>query len=120
MKVYLDLRDWWIGYYRGDDHHYVCVLPTVVVRWQRGGSLRDRPRRRGYARILNVESAGMSKIAYVEAAGPRWLAVRLAWWAITHTGWIGPFDRNSRRVRTTERTGRMRYRFHIAFTAVPR
>lgn len=35
VKVYLDLRDWWIGYYRGDTHHYVCVLPTLVIRWSR-------------------------------------------------------------------------------------
>lgn len=30
-----DLRDRWIGYYRGDTHHYVCPLPTVVIRWRR-------------------------------------------------------------------------------------
>lgn len=35
MKVYFDFRDWWVGYYRGDSHHYVCVLPTLVIRWGR-------------------------------------------------------------------------------------
>lgn len=35
LKVYLDSRDWWVGYYRGTDHHYVCLLPTVVLRWSR-------------------------------------------------------------------------------------
>ena len=35
-KLYLDLRDWWVGYYRGAHHHYVCVLPTLVLRWPRG------------------------------------------------------------------------------------
>lgn len=30
MKVYIELRDWWIGYYRGDTHHYVC--PAAVHR----------------------------------------------------------------------------------------
>lgn len=35
MKIYLDRNDWWIGYYRGDTHHYVCILPTVVIRWSR-------------------------------------------------------------------------------------
>jgi hypothetical protein len=34
-KVYLDPNDWWIGYYRGPNHHYVCPLPTVVIRWLR-------------------------------------------------------------------------------------
>lgn len=35
MKVYFDFHDWWLGYYRGPNHHYVCVLPTVVLRWNR-------------------------------------------------------------------------------------
>jgi hypothetical protein len=35
MKIYLEPRDIWIGYYRGDTHHYVCPLPTLVIRWQR-------------------------------------------------------------------------------------
>lgn len=35
MKVYIEPRDWWVGYYRGDEHHYVCPLPTVVIRWDR-------------------------------------------------------------------------------------
>lgn len=34
-RVYIDRRDWWVGYYRGDTHHYVCPLPTVVIRWAR-------------------------------------------------------------------------------------
>jgi hypothetical protein len=35
MKVYVDVNDWWIGYYRGKTHHYVCPLPTLVIRWDR-------------------------------------------------------------------------------------
>lgn len=35
IKVYFDFRDWWIGYYRGATHHYVCPLPTLVIRWSR-------------------------------------------------------------------------------------
>lgn len=35
--IYREPRDWWIGYYRGDAHHYVCPLPTIVVRWERKG-----------------------------------------------------------------------------------
>ena len=26
IKVYQDRNDWWIGYYRGPNHHYVCPL----------------------------------------------------------------------------------------------
>lgn len=33
--VYIDPDDWWIGYYRGKDHRYVCPLPTLVIRWRR-------------------------------------------------------------------------------------
>lgn len=35
IKVYFDFNDWWVGYYRGPNHHYVCPLPTVVIRWAR-------------------------------------------------------------------------------------
>jgi hypothetical protein len=35
MKIYIDTADWWIGYYRGPNHHYVCLVPTVVIRWER-------------------------------------------------------------------------------------
>jgi hypothetical protein len=37
VTVYIDLNDWWVGYYRGDRHNYVCVLPCVVIRWVRRG-----------------------------------------------------------------------------------
>ena len=35
LAIYRDRRDWWVGYYRGDTHHYVCPLPTLVIRWAR-------------------------------------------------------------------------------------
>lgn len=35
MKIYFDFRDWWIGYYRGEHFHFVCPLPTLVIRWPR-------------------------------------------------------------------------------------
>lgn len=35
MRVYIDTRDWWVGYYRGPNHHYVCPVPCVVIRWPR-------------------------------------------------------------------------------------
>ena len=35
LKIYIDTADWWIGYYRGPNHHYVCILPTIVIRWDR-------------------------------------------------------------------------------------
>lgn len=34
-RIYFDFDDWWIGYYRGPMHHYVCVLPTFVIAWPR-------------------------------------------------------------------------------------
>lgn len=37
IKIYFDSRDWWVGYYRGDTHHYICPLPTLVIRWPRSG-----------------------------------------------------------------------------------
>jgi len=35
LTVYFEPRDVWVGYYRGDTHHYVCPLPMLVVRWPR-------------------------------------------------------------------------------------
>jgi len=35
VKVYIEPADWWIGYYRGPNHHYVCPVPLVVIRWPR-------------------------------------------------------------------------------------
>lgn len=35
MRLYFDARDWWVGYFRGDDRHYVCLLPTLVLSWPR-------------------------------------------------------------------------------------
>lgn len=35
MRIYIDRRDWWVGYYHGPNFHYVCVLPLVVIRWRR-------------------------------------------------------------------------------------
>jgi hypothetical protein len=37
VDIYFDFRDWWVGYYRGDAYNYVCLLPTVVIRWRRLG-----------------------------------------------------------------------------------
>lgn len=41
VRVYIEPRDWWVGYYRGDRHHYVCPLTCVVIRWRR--STTDQP-----------------------------------------------------------------------------
>lgn len=34
--VYIDLNDWWVGYYRGKHKGFVCIIPTVVICWARG------------------------------------------------------------------------------------
>lgn len=47
-KVYFDFSDWWVGYYRSDRFHYVCPLPTVVVRWAR------KPPRRPVVHLMNL------------------------------------------------------------------
>ena len=36
-SMYIDRRDWWVGYYRGDSHHYVCPVLCLVIRWKRSG-----------------------------------------------------------------------------------
>lgn len=32
VDIYLDFRDWWVGYYRAENYHYICLLPTLVLR----------------------------------------------------------------------------------------
>jgi len=29
MSVYVDPRDWWVGYYRGDTHHTENIARTL-------------------------------------------------------------------------------------------
>lgn len=36
VYFHVNPRDWWIGYYRSDEHHYVCLLPCLVIKWVRG------------------------------------------------------------------------------------
>lgn len=35
IDVYRDRNDWWIGYYRGSHYHFVCPIPTLVIKWVR-------------------------------------------------------------------------------------
>lgn len=35
INVYFDVHDWWVGYYMGVNAHFVCLLPTVVIRIRR-------------------------------------------------------------------------------------
>lgn len=35
MKIYVDLRDWWVGVYIAPTYVYVCPLPCVVLRFRR-------------------------------------------------------------------------------------
>lgn len=35
VLIHFDFNDWWIGYYRGSNYHFVCIIPTFVIRWRR-------------------------------------------------------------------------------------
>jgi hypothetical protein len=35
IQIYIEPRDLYIGYYRGLDNHFVCVLSTLVIYWLR-------------------------------------------------------------------------------------
>ena len=35
MKIYIDTNDRWVGWYIGEDHHYILLLPCVVIRINR-------------------------------------------------------------------------------------
>jgi len=35
LKIYIEPRDVWIGWYRDPRFHYVCPLPCLVFRWSR-------------------------------------------------------------------------------------
>lgn len=36
LKVYFDLRDWWVGVFVDEYHWYICPIPTLVFRFRRG------------------------------------------------------------------------------------
>lgn len=35
LRVVWEPRDWWVGYYRGEIYHYVCLLPCFPIYWAR-------------------------------------------------------------------------------------
>jgi hypothetical protein len=35
LRIYVELRDWWVGLYIGPDAIYNCPLPCLVLRWDR-------------------------------------------------------------------------------------
>jgi hypothetical protein len=35
FRIYFDFNDWWVGYYRGSNYHFICPIPTLVIRWPR-------------------------------------------------------------------------------------
>lgn len=36
IACYLDPNDVWVGWYRGENHHYICLVPMWVIRLRRG------------------------------------------------------------------------------------
>lgn len=38
LVMYIEPRDAWIGLYLARDAVYVCLLPFLVIRWQRRAS----------------------------------------------------------------------------------
>ena len=35
VRLYVDRSDCWVGWYRGEESHYVCLLPCLVIRIDR-------------------------------------------------------------------------------------
>jgi len=35
LQLYAERRDVWAGFYVAPDAIYVCLLPMLVIRWQR-------------------------------------------------------------------------------------
>jgi hypothetical protein len=77
--------------------------------------------RKGIARILNIGSNSMNDqgTAYIQGAGPRWLAERLAMYALRATPLIWP-DWQTLRIARTEQRGRYLWRFQVAFRRLSR
>lgn len=79
--------------------------------------------RRGIARTMSTSHDGSRIVTgYVQGRGPRWLAERLAWFAVVHTPyWTeSHIDRIGRVVTGVEQPGRFTYRFHLRFRTVRR
>lgn len=38
LVMYIEPRDAWVGLYLARDAVYVCLLPLLVIRWQRRAS----------------------------------------------------------------------------------
>src|SRR5690349_25080362 len=35
LKLYFDINKLWIGYCRDYSYHTICLIPTIVIRWDR-------------------------------------------------------------------------------------
>lgn len=35
LSVLFEPRDTWLGWFRGKDAHYICLVPCVAIRWRR-------------------------------------------------------------------------------------
>ena len=71
---------------------------------------------RGWARILNFESSNVHNRgrSYIQGAGPRWLAVRLAMYALRKQPWGQP-DWQTVTVAETHRVSRWVWRFQLRY-----
>jgi hypothetical protein len=77
--------------------------------------------RKGIARTLNIGTRSWDDrgSAYIQACGPRWLAARLAMYALRHTTLCRP-DWQTARIMTAEQPGRLCWRFQITFRRLSR
>lgn len=48
LSIYIEPRDIWVGVYVAPTAIYVCPLPMLVLRWDRGALIRARKRAAAY------------------------------------------------------------------------
>lgn len=72
--------------------------------------------RKGAARMINASSQSWTDRggAYVQGCGPRWLAARLAMYALRHSTICRP-DWQTIRIVKTQQVGRFRFRFQVTY-----
>lgn len=82
--------------------------------------LRNWLHRKGIARLINSGSNSMNDqgTAFIQARGPRWLAVRLARHVLRASAYCRP-DLQTIRVTDAQQPERFTWRFQFAFRRLP-
>jgi len=61
VRVYFERRDLWIGVYIDRNHVYVCLLPTLVIRFDRRRHRHKWRQNVAWSHLMRCDSCGEAR-----------------------------------------------------------